>query len=344
MYFSSSAGGMFHTWRQRFPDGQPEQITSGPTEEEGIAMAPDGHSFLTAVGVKQDSVWIHDARGDRQISLEGRAFQPKFTPDGTKLLYRIQTATGSELWVADLTSNRTEPLLPGFAIPATVDFGIAAWHSGYDISPDGREVVFCSRDGAGKLRLWLTPFDRRTPPRQIPDVEGQQPLFGPGAEIFFRKIEENSAFLYRVRKDGTGLQKASEFPLVNLFDAHPSHKWLVVGMQPHGEVIFPAAEGTPIFTHLPAPEWLRWSGDGKHLFVMSPNDKKPNVMVVPLSPGEVLPASFTRGKNFPSEEEMAKMPGVRSIPLAEVVPGPTADVYAFTRETAQRNLYRIPIQ
>ena len=45
MYFSSDAGGIFHIWRQRFPDGQPEQITSGPTEEEGIAMAPDGRSF-----------------------------------------------------------------------------------------------------------------------------------------------------------------------------------------------------------------------------------------------------------------------------------------------------------
>ncbi len=54
MYFSSNSGGVFHTWRQRFPDGQPEQITSGPTEEEGIAMAPDGRSFITAVGLSAE--------------------------------------------------------------------------------------------------------------------------------------------------------------------------------------------------------------------------------------------------------------------------------------------------
>ena len=30
MYFSSSAGGAFHTWRQRFPRDAPEQITFGP--------------------------------------------------------------------------------------------------------------------------------------------------------------------------------------------------------------------------------------------------------------------------------------------------------------------------
>lgn len=83
MYFSSDFGGAFHTWRQRFPDGQPEQITSGPTEEEGLALAPDGRSFITAVGLTQSSIWLHDGGGDRQISLEGYAFSPKFTPDGS---------------------------------------------------------------------------------------------------------------------------------------------------------------------------------------------------------------------------------------------------------------------
>src|SRR5213594_3946901 len=67
MYFTSNAGGTNHIWRQRFPDGQPEQVTSGPTEEEGIAMAPDGGSFVTAVALKQSSVWVHDPNGERQI-------------------------------------------------------------------------------------------------------------------------------------------------------------------------------------------------------------------------------------------------------------------------------------
>ena len=68
MYVTSNAGGAYHIWRQRFPDGKPEQITSGPTEEEGVAMAPDGLSFVTAVGVTTTSLWLHDAKGERQIS------------------------------------------------------------------------------------------------------------------------------------------------------------------------------------------------------------------------------------------------------------------------------------
>src|SRR4029453_14254678 len=53
IYLTSNAGGTNHIWRQRFPDGQPEQITSGLTEEEGIAMAPDGPSFVTAGGCQK---------------------------------------------------------------------------------------------------------------------------------------------------------------------------------------------------------------------------------------------------------------------------------------------------
>ena len=71
MYFSSGAGGSFHIWRQHFPDGSPQQITFGATEEEGIAMSPDGRSLYTSVGTGTSTVWIHDRKGERPLSEEG---------------------------------------------------------------------------------------------------------------------------------------------------------------------------------------------------------------------------------------------------------------------------------
>ena len=53
MYFSSNAGGEYHIWRQRYPDGTPEQITFGPTEQEGTAITSDGKH-----------VWIANRRGN----------------------------------------------------------------------------------------------------------------------------------------------------------------------------------------------------------------------------------------------------------------------------------------
>ena len=136
--------------------------------------------------------------------------------------------------MADLDSDHTEPLLPGFRIPVTAVFdGSVALR--YDIAPDGRQLVFQSPDRDGKNRLWLAPLDRRSPPRQpIPAVEGEEPLFGPDGEIFFRKVEGTSNFLfYSVRADGAGLRKATESMVVNLFGAYPNRK---VALDWHGAV------------------------------------------------------------------------------------------------------------
>jgi hypothetical protein len=338
MYFSSDSGGAFHTWRQRFPDGQPEQITSGPTEEEGLAMAPDGRSFITAVGLTQSSVWLHDGGGDRQVSLEGYAFAPKFTPDGKRLLYQVRKGAASELWVAEPDSGRSEPLLPGFAVALT---GTGGSYASYDISPDGLQVVVASPDNGGESHLWLAPLDRRSPPRQIPNIEGEQPVFGATGEVFFRRVEGTSAFLYGVQEDGGKLRKAFDVPIVGLTGESPDRNWLALGST--GAVILWIDGGAPLRTGIPASATrLSWSGDRKHLFVQGKGavnlDK---AYVLPLSPGQMVPDSIVNG--LPSEQEILKLPGARLIPLRNVVPGPTADIYAFTRQSVQRNLYRIPV-
>ena len=145
MYFTSNAVGANHIWRQRFPDGEPEQITAGPTAEEGIAMAPDGRSLVTAVSTLGASLWLQDSSGERQISVEGNAANPVFTPDGSKLLYRVVKEQPSEyayyrdpgeVMVADLRSGRVEPVVPGFRV------------LNFDISRDGRQVVMEAPDDA----------------------------------------------------------------------------------------------------------------------------------------------------------------------------------------------------
>jgi hypothetical protein len=339
MYFTSGFGGAFHIWRQRFPDGKPEQITSGPTEEEGLAMAPDGRSFITAVGLTQSSIWLHDGGGDRQISLEGYAFAPQFTPDGKRLLYLVRKGASIELWVAELDSGRSEPLLPGFAVARAGVGSVAA----FDISSDGRQVVVASPDSGGKLRLWLTPLDRHLPPRQIPNIEGEQPVFGATGEVFFRHIEGTSAFLYRVQQDGGALRKAIDLPVVALSNASPDRKWMVLGSRAdEGLIFFRIDGGAPLRTQLPPAMKLGWSGDGKHMFLEGRGAALlGQAYVFPLPPGQLVPESIVHG--LPSEREILKLPGARVIPSIDVALGPTADVYAFTRENVQRNLYRVPV-
>ena len=96
MYFTSDAGAHgSHIWRQAVPDGEPQQITTGPTEQYGIAMAPDGRSFISSVGSDERTVWVHDTQGDRQISSQGYAYHAGLSPDGSNLFY-LATGSGSD--------------------------------------------------------------------------------------------------------------------------------------------------------------------------------------------------------------------------------------------------------
>jgi WD40 repeat protein len=339
MYFTSEAGGLFHIWRQRFPDGQPQQITSGPTEEEGIAMAPDGHSFVTAVGLENVSVWLHDARGERQISLEGNAAEPKFTPDGRKLCYRIVTKApnffqfsreAGEVWVADLESGRSTSLASSFQVFA------------YDISADGRQVVLEAEDREGKPRLWLTSFEREVSPRPVLNVEGRQPRFGLGGEIFFRGSD---GFVYRVQSDGTGMRKALEQPILILLAVSPDGRWLVgwSRLPGNGQAAvhaFPLGGGPPV--RIGNRVSWQWSPGGSFLSIALPSAEG-RTYIVPLPPGEGLPPIPAGGFHSESELEAARLPGARKINALWAVAGPSPDVYAYYRSTTQRNLYRIPI-
>jgi eukaryotic-like serine/threonine-protein kinase len=344
MYVSSDAAGQFHIWRQRFPDGEPEQITLGPTEEEGIAMAGDGRSLITSVGMEESAVWIHDRNGDRQISSEGFAEAPSLSPDGSKAYYLVRSqgprgsSSGGELWVADVKEGRSQQLFPGFEI------------TGYDISPDGRRIVFAAQNPRGESRLWIASFDRRFPPRQIPSsTSDDSPVFGPGGDIFFRGAEGRSNFVFRVKEDGTGRQKVSPNPIMEFFSVSPDGKWLVIiaavpsEHDPVSVLAYAVKGGTPVRICDGYCEG-RWDRAGKLFYVAFPgagsNDVLNRTIILPVPPGRDLPPLLPSAIHPP--EEVRRLPGFKLVDAA-ITPGPSASVYVFTRESVHRNLYSIPL-
>jgi Tol biopolymer transport system component len=346
IFLSANAGDDFHLWRQRFPDGKPERLTSGPNAEEGIAVAPDGHSLITAVGLSQRPIWFHDSAGDHQVSLEGYSFFPYFYfyDSGRKVVYRIGKGyqglgTTSELWIADLESGRNEPLLPGFQVIS------------HDVSGDGR-LVFCALDAGGKPRLWLAALDRRGPPRQIGSVEATRALFGPPGVIFFLATDGASTFLFAIGEDGTGRRKVSPAPIYEIDGVSPDGRWVSAnsgsasyqGKNSYA-CAYPTNGGPPVALSN-APALVRWAPDGRYLYLQKPSGfsnggAAGRTYVLPTRPGTMLPDLPAGG--FRTEAELSAAPRVRVIEAADVGPGPTPDVYVFSRDSVQRNLYRIPI-
>lgn len=328
----------FHVWRHRFGGGGAEQITSGPTEEEGIALSPDGQNLITSVGLRQRIVSVHSASGDRRISLEGYAYSPSFSPDGKKLYYRVlkgatSPALGaSELWVADIESGRNQPLFPGIAV------------TGYELSQDGKRIVFSANSPGGTSQLWIATTDRTDSPRRIPNAEGDMPHFLRPGEVVFHAIENGATLAFRVRDDGSAKQRLTADEINEVQGTSPDGDFVIAWSR--GETkAFPSSGGDPkpVIDEICS---LRWQPDKKFLYLsirtgMQSAGAFGRTYVIPLSNGKLLPPIPPGG--FRSENEIARLPGVRVIDAADVSPGPTPTTYAFSRQTVQRNLYRIPL-
>lgn len=63
MYFAAALNGESHLWRQAFPEGLPEQITSGLNQERGVTEDPVDGSLITSVGNAQSTVCITTRMG-----------------------------------------------------------------------------------------------------------------------------------------------------------------------------------------------------------------------------------------------------------------------------------------
>jgi Tol biopolymer transport system component len=265
------------------------------------------------------------------------------------LFYLVEKGDFLELWFADVSSGRTEALFPGFSITK------ARISNAYDVSPDGRQVAMEATDQEGRPRIWIAPVDRRTAPRPIPNAEGDGPLFGPSGDIYFRGREGTYGSAYRINADGSGLRRAIEHPVIETRGVSPDGQWLVVyardaapGQPPVGATLaFPLAGGPGFRLFGPsALKPAKWSSDGTVLYYSTASSSYSGTTgrtyVIPLSSGRMWPAVPAGG--FPSEAEIAQLPGARTIDSPDATPGPTADVYAYSRETIQRNLYSIPLR
>ena len=343
MYFSADAGNGLHIWRQDFPDGVPEQVTSGVTEEEGIAVAPDGRSFFTSIGATQSSVWFHDSRGDRQITSEGYGFLPSLSADGKKLYYllRAKKQTGfltGELWIADLESEQRQRLLPDFLMQH------------YAISPDGQRAVFVAYHDRGQSQVWITALDGRSAPRQIASIDARKAYFGGDGHVLFLGEEKGTKFVYRVKENGSEPQKLVRIEAAaSLFSVSPDGKWVAMPGTSDDMVwpaiVYPVDGGSSKLLCLPCasgndvertgPPGVSWSPDGKFLYLKFQD----SIYAIPLRPGQMLPAIPSLG--FRSKQDIAALPNVRVIPERGAFPGTDPSIYAFTKVTTQRNIYRV---
>ena len=341
MYFGAETGGEHHLWRQAFPGGKAEQITFGPTEEEGLAVAPDGRSLLTSVGVRQNAVWIHDAKGDRAISPEGYAAAnylvltaPLFSYDGRQIYYLLRhesPASTNELWRTELDSDSSECVIRDFPI---VEFDIAGDQGG------GGEVVFSAQPAGQPSQLWLMKLDRSAPPRRIAAAGEASPRFGPDGTLWFRYSDGKANRVGLMNKDGSGRRQAAPFSISTVMNVAPDGRWLVAMAPAPGraaiDTIAISADAGERRLICPGRCPVTWARDGKYVYLgVGPNA----TMAIPIKPGE-LPTRPAAG-NRSAEKDF---PGARVITGLEISPGPDPSTFAYVKAMTHRNLFRISLR
>ena len=341
MYFAANAGSGYHIWRQRFPDSEPQQLTSGATEERGLSVAPDGKSFVTSVGESQSTLWIHSAQGERQVTSEGYSYLPSFSGDQKRLYYLQRSKANShfvsgELWETEIAGGQKQRLLPDFLMEH------------YDVSPDGKLVVFITSDQSGRSPLWIGALDGSAAPRRLSDQDCTRALFAPDGEVVFVGGRPGAMYLQRIKPDGSGLRKIIPDKTVFLYDISPDGRWVAAWVGEDIDVnIYPLQGGQAIrlCAHCASggaelrgviPPMISWSRDGKLVNLFS--DRMGRTFSIALQPGQALPALPAGGIDFQDVRKF--FPKAHEIDLAAFFSSESS-VYAYPIVTTHRNIYRI---
>jgi Tol biopolymer transport system component/tRNA A-37 threonylcarbamoyl transferase component Bud32 len=339
MYFGASVDGSSHLWRQRFPDGEPEQITFGPTEEEGVAVAPDGRSLVTALGMRRSSIWIHDRGAERPIVTEGYSYAPRLSADGTRIYYLVKehsSAFTSTLKVVDVASQRT--------VTVIVDAPIVD----YDISRDEQDVAYTLRDDAGQLQVWHSPVNRLTPPRLVAR-NADEVSFGAPGEVVFRSLEGSTNTVVRANVDGSASQRVETPTVHSKGGVSPDGQWVVV-KSPGVAHESSATNAVPLGGGPPTKVCVgycsaTWSPDGRFLYVPAGSQglSSPTATLVFALPDGQLVPQLPAGA-IDSNLAYTDFPGAFVAYQGFVAPGSEPQRYVFTNVEFHRNLFRIPLR
>ena len=298
-------------------------------------MAPDGKSFVTAVGSQDHTVWLHDKDGDHQISSEGDASTPKFSSDGRRLYFLMANGQthGAELWIKDLSSGTVDRVLPGYPM------------NGFSVSQDGKEVAFAVIDQSGHSNLWIAPTNHRSSPVRISSAAVEDsPLFLPAGDLIFRAIEGGSNFLYRMKIDGTDRHKISSERILDILAVSPDGRWVTAGTANPDDEHTTVTKAYPVEGGAAVPLCvdyctLSWDTAGRYAF-LSFLPEADGSYAVPVMHDSGLPklpsVGLAHSKDFKNTKTSVVIPWY-------VQSSVNPSVYAYSREMTRRNLYRIQL-
>jgi Tol biopolymer transport system component len=240
-----------------------------------VSVSENGVLLYQSGGLAGGSQMVWYDRGGKllgTVGTPGRIYAPSISPDGNSVVFQRVSASGSDLWLGDLTRWAEQRF--------TTD---ASFKDGPVWSPNGDRMVFSSNrrgihnlyqkttSGTGKDELLLASSNNTLPTQWSRD----------GRFIVYWELDPKTKRDIWVLPMKGGERKAipflhSEF---NEFEGQlsPDSHWMAYTSDKTGQreiyvVAFPTGEGEKRIS-IAGGEQPRWRGDGKELFFVGPAGK-----------------------------------------------------------------------
>jgi hypothetical protein len=218
--------------------------------------------------------------------------------------------------------------------------------TGYDLGPDDR-VLAAVRDETGKSQIWIGWLDGREAPRPVPNADGDNPRFAGNGTILFRSPEQSTAYMYRMKEDGTNRERVFESPATVFGTVSPDGQWVSrIAVDNSGMELVSKDREIRVFPYTSTSR-IRWTLDGKRVYLSTQYGQASAfglgwTFLLPTERGSVLPIVPPNG--FRSETEISALPGVETFPYGDLALGSSPGVYVYSKIATTRNLFRIPLQ
>lgn len=140
--------------------GAPEEIASNGFEGEGT---PDGRTLVfLSTEIGRDGLWKINADGRQRVQLvPGHVRSPVVTPDGRSVIFLSNRRRVLSPWMVSIDGGEPTQLVNIFAGTESLD-----------VSPDGKAIVFRSRDDQGRSITIVCDRPACTSRRNLPFLKG----------------------------------------------------------------------------------------------------------------------------------------------------------------------------
>jgi len=182
---------------------------SAPGVGAGPTVLPNDLKNRILAFTLEDGVYVGRADGSqlhRLTDIPGFEYQPDWRADGTKLVLRVDDASGQSggVWSVDADGSHPSDLLKS----SEVSGGTPDW------SPDGSKIAFVGKGPGEIFGIYVMNADGSHPIRLSSRAyEAQYPDWSPdGSRIAFTILRGGLFDIYAMNADGSGVRQLTHAP------------------------------------------------------------------------------------------------------------------------------------